>query len=187
MPEELVPQFPVIKEILEAMGIAIFEMEGYEADDLMGTLASMAEKQGLRTLVVTGDRDAFQLIDENTQVLYTKRGITEIERYDLGALKDRYGLTPAQFIDMKGLMGAASDNIPGIPGVGEKTALKLLAEHQTLDDVIAARGAYAGKKLGALLEDYQDQARLSKELATIFREIPLEGAIERCKIRREDT
>ncbi len=177
-PEELRVQFPVLKEVLQALGIPQLEKAGYEADDLIGTLARQGSEAGMEVLIITGDRDSFQLIDPQTTVFYTKRGITEIERYDETHLREVYDLEPWQMIELKGLMGDASDDIPGIPGIGEKTALKLLQQYRTLEDVLAASSDYAGKKLGEKLVEYADQARLSKALATIDRQIPLEQPIE---------
>ena len=108
-------QMPLLKDGLRAMNISILEMEGYEADDIIGTVARAAENEGIQPLVITGDRDALQLVTENTQVIITKKGITDFELYNPEKMKERYGLTAAQFIDLKGLMGDSSDNIPGIP------------------------------------------------------------------------
>lgn len=183
-PDELRPQFPVLKDLLQAMNIPIFELEGYEADDIIGTLVKRAEESGLKSLIVTGDRDALQLISPQTTVLLTRKGITELDRFDPSALQEKYGLEPVQMIDVKGLMGDVSDNIPGIPGVGEKTALKLIKEYGCLEEALAHRDDFKGKKLGELLNQYRDQAILSKKLATIHCNIPLEGRPEDC--RRKD-
>ncbi|HCP15707.1 MAG TPA: DNA polymerase I [Peptococcaceae bacterium] len=185
-PEELRVQFPVLKEVLKAMGVPQLEKAGFEADDLIGTLARQGSEAGMQVLIITGDRDSFQLINPQTSVLYTKRGITEIERYDEAHLKEVYDLEPWQMIELKGLMGDTSDDIPGIPGVGEKTALKLLQEYKTLEGVLAASGAYAGKKLGEKLVEFADQARLSKSLATIDRQIPLEQPVTAFKPENGD-
>ncbi len=186
MPDELKPQFPVLKELLKAMNIAIFEYEGYEGDDLIGTLVKWGEVKGLENQVVTGDRDALQLISPHTRVLLTKKGITELESYDEKALQGKYGLQPWQMIDLKGLMGDASDNIPGIPGVGEKTALKLLQEYGDLENVLAHWQDYSGKKLGDLLKNYGEQARLSKKLATIECNVPIPIGAEACRVGAPD-
>lgn len=128
-PEELRLQFPVLKDLLRTMNIAIVEREGFEADDLIGTIVKEGEKAGLENLIVTGDRDAFQLISPQTKVILTRKGISETEVLDVKEVEARYGLRPCQMIDVKGLMGDASDNIPGIPGVGEKTAVKLIKQY----------------------------------------------------------
>jgi len=180
-PEELRAQFPVLREVLSAMGVPWLETEGYEADDLIGTLASMGSRAGMAVRIITGDRDCFQLIDGNTAVLFTRRGITELERFDESHLREAYGLEPWQIVELKGLMGDSSDDIPGVPGVGEKTALKLLADHQSVEGVLAAAGEYAGKKLGEKLTEYGDLARLSRRLAEICREAPLSLGLEDLK------
>ena len=173
MPDELREQMPVLRDVLRAMGVFWLEMEGYEADDLIGTLASRGSREGLQVRIVTGDRDCLQLIDENTMVLYTRRGISELERFDEAHLHETYGLQPWQIVELKGLMGDSSDDIPGIPGVGEKTALKLLADHESVEGVLAAADVYQGKKLGERLTEHRDLARLSRKLAEICKDVPL--------------
>jgi len=172
-PEELILQFPVLKDLLKAMKITFLELEGYEADDLIGTLVKMGEKEGLTNLIVTGDRDALQLISSQTKVLLTRKGISELDIFDEQALAEKYGLRPAQMTDVKGLMGDNSDNIPGIPGVGEKTAVKLIKEYGNLENVLVHQGDFQGKKLGESLVTYKEQALLSKKLATIVTDVPL--------------
>lgn len=179
-PSELSSQFPLLKDLLTAFGVARFELEGYEADDIIGTLTRLADEQGIETLVVSGDKDMLQLASEQVTVALTRKGVSEVERYDPAAIKERYDLEPLQIIDLKGLMGDASDNIPGIPGVGEKTALKLLHEHGSVEAVLAASDTLKGK-LKERVETHQDEARMSKELATIFREVPLEHGPEGMK------
>jgi len=186
MPEELRPQMNIIKDILKAMNVAIFEQEGYEADDLIGTMAKWAEKQGWETLVVTGDRDALQLISEQTKVLLTRRGITDLDIYDLQALKEKYNLNPCQITDLKGLMGDSSDNIPGVPGVGEKTALKLLAQYGSIENLLDNLGDFQGKKLGEKLAENKELALLSKKLATIECSVELDLQEERLKVKKPD-
>ena len=128
MPPELAMELPIIKEILDAMKISNLEIDGFEADDIIGTISRIAEGKGISPLIITGDKDALQLSGKITKVLITKRGITDFEIYDYDKMLERYELTPQQFIDLKGLMGDSSDNIPGIPGVGEKTGIKLLKQ-----------------------------------------------------------
>ena len=178
-PEELRPQFAVIRELLNAMRITICEMEGYEADDLLGTAAKQANAQGIHAYILTGDRDAFQLITEDTSVILTKKGITESLLLSPDRMKETYGYTPGQAIDMKALMGDSSDNIPGIPGVGEKTALKLIAAYRDLDGVYAHAGEIKGK-LGEKIRDNQAKAELSKELGTICVTAPLQVDFSDC-------
>jgi DNA polymerase I len=177
-PPELSEQFPLIKETLESFGIRRFELEGYEADDIIGTLTLAADQQeGMEVLVVTGDKDMLQLATDKVTIALTRKGISEMELYDPEQIKEKYGLTPLQIIDLKGLMGDASDNIPGIPGVGEKTALKLLHEHGSVEEVLAHSDGLKGK-MKEKVQEHADDARMSKELATIFREVPMELDLE---------
>jgi DNA polymerase-1 len=180
-PEELRPQFPIIRDILDAMEITICELEGYEADDLLGTAAKLANGQGIHAWILTGDRDAFQLITGDTNVILTKKGISDSLLLSPGTLEKEYGYSPSQAIDLKALMGDSSDNIPGIPGVGEKTALKLLSEYGDLDGVYAHAGEIKGK-LGENLRGNQDKAALSKELGTICVTAPLTVDFARCGV-----
>ncbi|MFS0723173.1 DNA polymerase I [Paenibacillus sp. 1P07SE] len=179
-PSELSGQFPLLKDLLTSFGVARFELEGYEADDIIGTLTRLADEQGIPALVVSGDKDLLQLASEQVTVALTRKGVSEVERYDPVAIKERYGLEPLQIIDLKGLMGDASDNIPGIPGVGEKTALKLLHEYGSVEAVLEASGSLKGK-MKERVETHQEDARMSKQLATIYREVPLEQGPEGMK------
>ncbi len=172
-PEELIPQFNLLRSLLIELGIDIYEIDGFEADDILGTLARAAEAKGLETLLVTGDKDALQLITDHTKILFTKKGISEMHIYTQEELKEIYGLLPLQMIDLKGLMGDSSDNIPGVPGVGQKTALKLMQQYGSLESVLANIDEISGNKLKENLTVYQDQARMSKELATIRRDVPI--------------
>ncbi len=181
-PGELSEQVPLVHQILDVFAIQRYEQDGFEADDIIGTLALQAEADGVETVIISGDKDLFQLIGEHVTVLHTRKGVTEVDRYDEAALNQRYGLTPAQIIDLKGLMGDASDNIPGIPGVGEKTALKLLAQYPTVEEIIANPEAFSGKKLQEKLREYADDAILSKKLATIYTEVPLPFSFEELQI-----
>ncbi|OEH84453.1 DNA polymerase I [Desulfuribacillus stibiiarsenatis] len=171
-PQELSGQFPMIQSILEGFGIAIYQMENYEADDIIGTFSKQASNQGIETIIVSGDKDTFQLVGEHTKVYLTKKGISETEIINVEVLKEKFDLSPQQMIDVKGLMGDTSDNIPGVPGVGEKTALKLIQEYETLENVIANIEQIKGKLKERLME-HQEQALLSKRLATIDCEAPL--------------
>ena len=173
-PQELKGQFELIKEVLEASRVHWLELEDYEADDLLGTLSRLGAEQGMEVEIFSGDRDVFQLVDEHVQVFMTKKGITEIERYDTAALRERYGLEPAQLIQVKGLMGDTSDNIPGVPGVGEKTALKLISRFGDIDNLYQHLAEVDGPKLREKLSLNQEQALRSRELATICRNAPLE-------------
>jgi DNA polymerase-1 len=174
MPPELAEQFPVVKELLSLLAIDIFEIEGFEADDLIGTLSVFAESKNVDVFIVTGDKDALQLATDNTKVIITKKGITEKEIYDKKRMMEELGITPEQFIDVKGLMGDASDNIPGVPGVGEKTALKLIKEYGSMEEVLRNIDNINGKKLKENLQEYSEQAIFSKKLATIMKEVPID-------------
>ena len=184
MPEELCEQMPLLKEVLQAMHIPIFEQEGFEADDILGTLSALAEKNGIVPVVVSGDRDLLQLAGETLKVRIpkTKGGRTETEDYYAADVQAKYGVTPAEFIDMKALMGDASDNIPGVPGIGEKTAAKIITQYHDIETAIAHAAEIKPKKASENLAAYQEQARLSKFLATIVRDMPLEWDKESLKI-----
>jgi len=172
-PPELSEQFPLIKELLKAFQIPQFELSGYEADDIIGTLTRIADEKGENVLLVSGDKDMLQLASEHVTVAITRKGITEVERYQPAEIQEKYGITPNQIIDLKGLMGDTSDNIPGIPGVGEKTALKLLHEYGSVEKVLDNAANLKGK-MKEKVEEHAQDARMSKELATIFREVPME-------------
>ena len=176
-PHELSEQFPFIREVLDAFNIPRYELELYEADDIIGTLAKKAEKEQIEVKVISGDKDLLQLVSDYVTVLHTKKGITDVDTYDLNQIKERYNLTPDQIIDMKGLMGDSSDNIPGVPGVGEKTAIKLLTQFGTLEKTLESIAEVSGKKLQEKLAENIDQALMSKKLATINCEAPIEITI----------
>ncbi|WP_375142934.1 DNA polymerase [Paenibacillus sp. D2_2] len=172
-PPELSEQFPIMRELLESFGISWFELSGYEADDIIGTISKQAEEAGHNVLVVTGDKDMLQLVSDRVKVALTRKGITEVEPYGTQEIEEKYGLRPEQIIDLKGLMGDASDNIPGVPGIGEKTALKLLHQFGSVEEVLARTDELKGKMKENLVSHAED-ARMSKRLATIFREVPVE-------------
>ncbi|MBO6061881.1 MAG: DNA polymerase I, partial [Clostridia bacterium] len=179
-PEDLRPQIPALQELLRTMGVTVCECCRYEADDILGTISKMAEQAGLPALIVTGDRDALQLVSENTHVLLTKKGITETVEYDEAKLKEDYGLTPARMIDLKALMGDSSDNIPGIKGVGEKTAKTLLEKYGDLEGVLANAENEKGALKTKLMEG-ADSARMSYRIGTICREAPIDITLEDCE------
>lgn len=181
-PDELRPQFKLVKDVLSALKIPFFGMEEYEADDLIGTLAKRAEAEGYQVTIVTGDRDALQLISDNIRVMYTRRGITDIVDYTLDKFREDYELEPIQLIDKKGLMGDSSDNIPGVDGIGDKTSTKLLKEFGTLEKLLENIDKVGGKKRKATLEEQADRARMSKELATIKLDVPIDIDFESLKI-----
>ncbi len=188
MPPELRQQIEPLKEILDALNVYRIEIEGFEADDIIGTVVTQGEEQGFETLVVTGDKDALQLASDQTKIVFTKRGISNIEIYDADKVKEETGVTPKTFIDLKGLMGDSSDNIPGIPGVGAKTALKLLQEFGSVENLIGNIDRISGDKLREKVDKNQEKAMLSKRLATIVRTMPMDidfTKLKRRKIQRE--
>ena len=178
MPVELVMQMPLLKDVLHAMNIKTLELEGFEADDIIGTVARVAEEQELEPLIITGDRDALQLATDKTHILITKKGISDFELYDDQKMVERYGLTPTQFIDLKGLMGDSSDNIPGIPGVGEKTGIALLEQFGSIENMLEHTDEITKKGLRSKVEENAQLAVMSKRLATINRFVPIEINIE---------
>lgn len=184
-PQELLDEIPLLHKVLEAMNIAILEMPKYEADDLIGTVSKKASDKGIKTLVISGDKDELQLVDEYTNVLINKKGMSEFDIYDIKAMHERYSLTPNQFIDLKGLMGDKSDNIPGIPGVGEKKGIALLTEYGSVENVIEHADDIPGK-LGENVRDNIESAKISKWLATINREAPLEFTWDELKFEQPD-
>ncbi len=186
MPPELAMQFPVLKEILEAMHIAVLEIDGYEADDILGTVSREAEEQGLHTFIITGDRDAFQLASDLTSVIYTKRGVSSFDRIDRDAIQEEYGFPADHFIDYKAMMGDSSDNIPGIPGVGDKTARRLTAQYGTLENLILSVDEMKAGKLKNNIEEFAAQAMIGKKLVTIFRQVPLDSGLEDYRRREPD-
>ena len=183
-PDDLRTQMPILKDILREMGIAVVECPSYEADDILGTLSRRAEQAGLDVLLVTGDRDALQLTTDHTHVLLTKKGITDTVEYDPETLKEVYGLTADHMRDLKALMGDSSDNIPGVPGVGEKTALKLLESYGDLDGVYAHQDEIKGK-LGERVRENEASARLSYWLGTITTKAPVETELKDCRFDPE--
>ncbi|MCM0648494.1 DNA polymerase I [Clostridium swellfunianum] len=181
MPPELGEQFPVLKELLELMSINIFEIDGFEADDLIGTLSKFAEKKDIEVYIVTGDRDALQLASDNIKVVITKKGMSEKEIYDSNRMVEEFGVTPTQFIDVKGLMGDSSDNIPGVPGIGEKTAYKLIQQYGSVENVLQNIDNISGAKIKNNLIEYREQAIFSKKLATIITNVPIDIDLDSIK------
>jgi len=173
-PPELSEQFPLVRQLLDTYGIARYELENYEADDIIGTLAQQASKEDYEVKVISGDRDLLQLVDEQVTVSMTKKGITEVEEFTPAAILEKYELIPEQIVDMKGLMGDKSDNIPGVPGIGEKTAIKLLKQFKTVEGVYENIDEVSGAKLLQNLSENKEQALMSKELATINTDSPIE-------------
>lgn len=185
-PPELSEQFPLIRELLDAFQIKRYEKENYEADDIIGTLAREAANKDWEVKVFTGDKDLLQLVSPKVTVALTRKGISNVDTYNEAVVLEKYGLTPNQIIDMKGLMGDASDNIPGVPGVGEKTAIKLLKEFGSIEKVLDSVEAISGKKLKEKLTDNKEQAMMSKELATIYCEVPVEMSLDESSFGKYD-
>lgn len=177
-PDDLRPQFSLIREVLECLGIHVLELEGYEGDDIIGTVARQMEAKDFHIDIVTGDRDALQLVDENVTVHLTKKGITNMLAVTPDVMTVEYGYMPSQVVDMKALMGDTADNIPGVPGVGEKTAAKLIAQFQHVEALYDRIDEVKGKKLQEKLADNKDKAFLSKELATICCSAPVEYTLD---------
>lgn len=184
MAQELREQVPVMKEVLQAMGIKIVEMPGYEADDLLGTIAGMAEVQGMDVSIISGDRDLLQLATEKVKIRIpkTKRTGTEIEDYYAADVVERYQVTPKEFIDVKALMGDSSDNIPGVPGIGEKTATNLIVAYKSIENAYAHLEEITPKRAKTNLEEHYDMAQMSKTLATIEVHAPIEFDMEAAKL-----
>ena len=191
MPNELAEQMPIIKEVLRAMNIDIVEMEGYEADDVIGTLSKYGEKKGLEVTILSGDRDTFQLATDKVtiRIPHTKAGKSETDEYNKEKIIEKYGIEPKQLIDVKGLQGDTSDNIPGVPGVGEKTALSLIQKYGSIenlyDKVEKGKDDLKGKQREKIIEN-KDLAYLSKTLGTINLEVPIKDSLEDFKVEEWD-
>ncbi len=173
-PPELSEQFPYLRKLIDAYQIKRYEKELYEADDIIGTLAKQAAAQDMDVIIVSGDKDLTQLATDQVSVYITRKGMTDIEKYTPAHIEEKYGLTPLQIIDMKGLMGDTSDNIPGVPGIGEKTAIKLLKEYGSVEALYEQIDGMKQSKMKEKLVDNEEQAKLSKQLATIFTDAPIE-------------
>jgi DNA polymerase I len=172
-PPELSEQFPLIRELLDVFSVKRFELENYEADDIIGTIAKeVGAQEEWEVKIFSGDKDLLQLVSPKVTVALTRKGISNVDTYDEAFVNEKYGLTPRQIIDMKGLMGDPSDNIPGVPGIGEKTAIKLLKEFGSVEKVLESIDEISGKKLKENLSENKEKALMSKELATIFCEVP---------------
>ncbi|MFZ5925384.1 MAG: DNA polymerase I [Bacillota bacterium] len=186
MPDELAEQMPLIKELVSAFRAPVLEIDGYEADDIIGTVTRKAEEVGYESLIVTGDRDTLQLVSPLTRAMITKKGISEMETFDVAAVKERFGVNPDQVPDLKGLAGDASDNIPGVPGIGEKTAVKLIQSMGSLEDILKQVDKVVPERARDLIRQHAGQAELSKKLATIDRAVPLELDLGSCELGDPD-
>ncbi len=183
MPDELSLQFPLVRKILDAMNIRVLESSKFEADDLAGSLSKLSENAGYECVLLTGDKDYFQLISEKIKVLLTRKGITELEVFDEEKLFKEYSLSPTEFIDLKGLMGDQSDNIPGVKGIGEKTGIKLLKEFSSIENIYSNLDKISAKSLKSKLEDGKALAFMSKKLATIIRDVPIDADLKDFEIK----
>ena len=181
-PNEITYQFGILKDLLSSMNVNYLELDEYEADDILGTIAKMAQKEGFEVDIFTGDRDYLQLVDDNIFVYLTKKGISEIKLMDNNAIFEDFGISPKQLIDVKALQGDSSDNIPGVKGVGEKTALKLIQEYGNLENLYKNLGKLKGK-LKENLENEKDKAYLSRYLGEIYLNVPIDKNIEDFEIK----
>ena len=187
-PDDLVPQFPWCRDVVEALGIPIIEVPTFEADDVIGTLSVQGEKAGLEVIIVTGDLDALQLVTDHVRVFANRRGISDTIVYDVGRVWERYGFAPPLVVDFKALRGDVSDNIPGVPGIGDKTAMSLIQEHGPLESILAAAPSMKPGKVQRLLTEHADRARLSKQLATIHIDMDIALDLEGSRLQmRDDT
>ncbi|NAL96407.1 DNA polymerase I [Staphylococcus epidermidis] len=186
-PPELSEQFPYIRQLLDAYHIKRYELDNYEADDIIGTLSRQADEEDFETIIITGDRDLTQLATDNVTIYYTKKGVTDVDHYTPKFIAEKYnGLVPKQIIDMKGIMGDTSDNIPGVAGVGEKTAIKLLNQFESVEGVYEHIEEVTAKKLKEKLINSKDDALMSKDLATINVHSPIEVSLEDTKLTLQD-
>lgn len=186
MDDDLSVQLPIIKDILKAMKIPIVEKSGFEADDVIGTICKKTEVEQVKPLVITGDRDLLQLISNDTEILFTKKGVSDYKLYDIAALKEEYDMTAEQFLNYKGLKGDSSDNIPGVPGIGEKSAKTLIWEFETIENVYENIESIKQNRIKNALEGNEKIALLSRDLATIRTNVPLKYEIENFKVERAD-
>ncbi len=177
-PNELEQQWPLVRDILKHMNIKILESPVYEADDIAGTLSKLASEKNFENFLLTGDKDYFQLVNENTKVLLTRKGITEMDIVTVESLEKDYGIEPLEFIDLKALMGDQSDNIPGIYGIGEKTGLKLIKEYKNIENLYDNIENVTAKKLKEKLIDGKMSAFMSKKLGTIVKDVPIEESLD---------
>src|SRR6266849_4156913 len=186
MPDDLRPQIEKVREVLEAFSIPIYSLEGYEADDVIGTLARIAEERGHAVTIVSGDLDCLQLVTESVEALVPRRGITDTFVYGPDQVRQRYGFEPPQLIDFKALRGDTSDNIPGVPGVGDKTAAKLVQDFGSVEALLERVEELPESRLKNSLKEHADKVRLGKRMVTIVRDVPVELDLERSRWTRYD-
>src|SRR3954470_8794740 len=186
MPDDLASQFPKVREVVKALRIPVYELQGFEADDVLGTLTVQAEERNLETTIVTVDLDMLQLVTDRTRVMTTRSGVDNTVIYDPARVWERYGLRPDQMIDYKALKGDPTDNIPGVPGVGEKTAAKLIAQYGTLDALYARLDDVTPEKLREKLREHRDQVFQGRALSRIVRDIPVTLDLEAARLSDYD-
>jgi DNA polymerase-1 len=185
-PDDLVSQFPIVREVVEALNFAVYTKEGFEADDIIGTLATQADTMGLKTSILTGDLDVLQLVTPNVEALTTRRGISDLIRYGVDEVRARYGLEPAQVPDLKALKGDNTDNIPGVPGVGDKTASKLLQDYGSIEGILEHLHEMPPGRVTDALREHAEQLPLSKRLATIIRDVDVNLDPEESRLKDYD-
>lgn len=186
MPDELFPQLGLVHRVLDALKIKIYELDGFEADDVLATLACEAREEGDRVIIVTSDRDALQLVNDHVVVMATRKGITDTKLYDREAVIERFGLPPEKMTDMLALKGDTSDNIPGIPGIGDKTASKFISEFGSLENLYERVDEVKPERFRQVLKDHEEQAKVAKRLATLDRKAPIEIDVDEIKVGRWD-
>ncbi|MCI7238808.1 MAG: DNA polymerase I [Peptoniphilaceae bacterium] len=186
MPSELSYQFGILKDILDSLNVKYTDLDGFEADDIVGTYATMAKEEGLTSILITGDRDYLQLVDDDILVSLTKKGVSETKEYSVATIKEEYGLTPKQLIDVKGLEGDKSDNIPGVDGIGPKKAINFIKEYGSLEGLYEHIDEVSGKKTKQNLIDSEAIAYMSKKIGTIVRNAPVEYELEELKVKTPD-
>lgn len=185
-PDELLTQFGMVRDLLDSYHVKHYDMDDYEADDIIGTLSKMATAQGIESYMLTGDRDYFQLVSENAKVLYTKKGLSNLDIYDLDKVNEQYEIAPEKLIEVKGLMGDSSDNIPGVPGVGEKTAIKLIKQFGSIEGIYENIDKVSGKVLPQNLMENKEIAFMSRKLGKIFTNLELDFCIEDLEVKEEN-
>src|SRR3954453_9542195 len=182
MPDDLRDQFPKVREVVKALRIPVYELQGYEADDVIGTLVGQAEARDVETTIVTVDLDMLQLVSPKTRLMTTRSGVENTVMYDLARIDERFGLRPDQMVDYKALKGDPTDNIPGVPGVGEKTAAKLIRDFGSLDALLARLDEVTPAKLGDKLREHVDQIHMGRDLSRIVRDLPIQIDLEAARL-----
>jgi len=186
-PQELYDQIPLIKKLVKSLSIPIYEKKGFEADDLIGTIVQKVKDKKIKVIIVTGDLDMLQLVNKQTEIYTLRKGIKDTVVYDQKAVKERYGLSPRQIIDYKGLKGDPSDNIIGVPGVGEKTAIDLIKKFDNLEKLYQKSNINTlNPKLQARLLEYQDQAFFSRHLTTIKKDVPIDFNLRKWQLEKKN-